>query len=126
MTSKPSTAISSGKPTSGGVSATGGGGSSAADINAFLGGIPRKLSSSSQFAMSLLLIEHPEPTMVLPQSPWTVSSGYYTRPDRSVVYIEHPHQIRNTALNRGASSSTEVLTGGYNGASAQHGAKNGQ
>jgi len=76
--------------------------------------------------MSVLLIEHPEPTMVLPQSPWTVSSGSYTRPDESVVYIEHSHQIRNTALNRSATSSMEVLTGGYKDPSAQHGAKNGQ
>jgi len=126
MTPKASTTTSSGKSTSVDVSAGGSDGSSAANINAFLGGMPRKLSSSSQIAMSLLLIEHPESTMVLPQNPWTVSSGYYTRPDGSVVYVEHLHQIRNTALNRSTSSSMEVLTGGYNGPGAQHGAKNDQ
>jgi len=126
MASKGENTSSSVQPTSARVSATGSDKGSAADIHAFLGGMPRKSSSSSQIAVSLPLIEHPEHTKVFPQSPWTVSSGYYTRPDGSVVYIEHPHQIRNTGLNRSASSSMEVLTGGNNGASAQHGAKNGQ
>jgi len=126
MTSKPSTTISSGKPTSADVSATGSDGSSLADINAFLGGMRRKFSAFPWIAMSLLLIEYPETTVALPQSPWTVSSGHYTRLDGSVVHIEHPHQISSTALNKSASSSMEVLTGGYNDPSAQHGAKNSQ
>jgi hypothetical protein len=71
-----------------------------------------------------LLIEIPEATTVLPQSPWTVPSGYYTRPDGSVVYIEHEHQLRGDAgLNPNVSSSTKCLPGEYNQRSVENGRK---
>ncbi|KAH3941805.1 hypothetical protein HBH98_205120 [Parastagonospora nodorum] len=80
-------------------------GSTAADIHTFLSQLPPRQHSS------------------LPQSPWTVSKGSYTRTDGSDVYVRGPDDFQANALQ---SRTNESVKGVYENESVGEGGKNGK
>jgi hypothetical protein len=81
---------------------------SAADVNAFLAEFPRRTSSMGlklYRSYSFKLDEH----SVLPQSPWNVPSGYYTRSDGSGVYIPADNKPLKPQVQADGNESTECV-----------------
>lgn len=125
MTSKSSDTTSSGKHPSTTGSATGYNLGSPADIHAFLNRMPHRMYPAPSCVFTrFVLIWNLGDNIVLPQSPWAVSSGYYTRPDGTVMYIEHQHQFRETTLSTNVSSSMKRLPGGCKGCNTENGGRN--
>lgn len=93
---------------------------STADIHTFLSRIPPRIKAG-------LIVEHTILTSTgeqssLPQSPWTVSQGSYTRTDGTILSIQGPNEFHGKDTQPCISESVEGLSGNED---VREGANNG-